>query len=136
MKRELGRIMNRHISISDAEWTIMKALWQNKGEKMTLKEISEAVAQITDADWSYTTVRTMVGRLSEKGAIDADDSNRRNFLYTAAVSEEECRREEMKSFINRIFDGSAKLLVSSLISEKNLTKEEQKTLLDIIDKME
>lgn len=136
MKRELRRIMNRHISISDAEWTIMKALWQNKGEKMTLKEISEAVAQLTDADWSYTTVRTMVGRLSEKGAIAADDSNRRNFLYTAAVSEEECRREEMKSFINRIFDGSAKLLVSSLISEKNLTKEEQKTLLDIIDKME
>ena len=44
--------------------------------------------------------------------------------------------EEMQSFINRIFDGSAKLLVSSLVSGKNLSKEEQQTLLEIIEKME
>lgn len=58
--------MNRQISISDAEWTIMKALWQSEDKKMTLKEIAEAVA---DSGWSYTTVRTMVGRLVEKEAI-------------------------------------------------------------------
>ena len=37
--------MNRQISISDAEWTIMKALWQSEDKKMTLKEIAEAVAR-------------------------------------------------------------------------------------------
>ena len=121
------------ISISDAEWTIMKALWQSKDKKMTLKEIAEAVS---DAGWSYTTVRTMVGRLVEKEAIAADESHPRNFRYSAAVTEEACRKEEMQSFINRIFDGSAKLLVSSLVSGKNLSKEEQQTLLEIIEKME
>ena len=40
--------MNRQISISDAEWTIMKALWQSEDKKMTLKEIAEAVA---DSGW-------------------------------------------------------------------------------------
>ncbi len=125
--------MNKQVSISDAEWTIMKALWQHEGENMTLKEIAEAVAE---SGWSYTTVRTMVGRLVEKEAITADESHPRNFRYAAAVSEEACRREEMKSFINRIFDGSAKLLVSSLVSGKNLTKEEQQTLMEIIDKMD
>ena len=111
----------------------MKALWQSEDKKMTLKEIAEAVA---DSGWSYTTVRTMVGRLVEKEAIEADESHPRNFRYSAAVSEEACRKEEMKSFINRIFDGSAKLMVSSLVSGKNLSKEEQQTLLEIIDKME
>ena len=110
--------MNRQISISDAEWTIMKALWQSEEKKMTLKEIAEAVA---DTGWSYTTVRTMVGRLVEKEVITADESHPKSFRYSAAVSEEACRKEEMKSFINRIFDGSAKLLVSSLVSGKNLT---------------
>ena len=105
--------MNRQISISDAEWTIMKALWQSEDKKMTLKEIAEAVA---DSGWSYTTVRTMVGRLVEKEAIEADESHPKSFRYSAAVSEEACRKEEMKSFINRIFDGSAKLMVSSLVS--------------------
>ena len=122
--------MNRQISISDAEWTIMKALWQSEDKKMTLKEIAEAVA---DAGWSYTTVRTMVGRLVEKEVITADESHPKSFRYSAA---EACRKEEMKSFINRIFDGSAKLMVSSLVSGKNLSKEEQQTLLEIIDKME
>ena len=126
-------MVNKQISISDAEWTIMKALWQSEDKKMTLKEIAEAVA---DSGWSYTTVRTMVGRLVEKEAIEADESHPRNFRYSAAVSEEACRKEEMKSFINRIFDGSAKLMVSSLVSGKNLSKEEQQTLLEIIDKME
>ena len=78
-------MVNRQVSISDAEWTIMKALWQCKDKKMTLKEIAEAVA---DAGWSYTTVRTMVGRLVEKEAIAADESHPRNFLYSAAVTEE------------------------------------------------
>lgn len=129
--------MTKQISISDGEWKIMKALWQGKDEepdkKMTLKEIAEAVA---DSGWSYTTVRTMVGRLVEKEAITADESHPRNFLYSPAISEEACRKEEMKGFIDRIFDGSAKLMVSSLVSVKNLTKEEQKALLKIIDKMD
>lgn len=129
--------MAKQISISDGEWKIMKALWQGEDEKpdkkMTLKEIAEAVA---DSGWSYTTVRTMVGRLVEKEAITADESHPRNFLYHSAISEEACRKEEMRGFINRIFDGSAKLMVSSLVSGKNLTKEEQKTLLEIIDKMD
>ena len=126
-------MVNRQVSISDAEWTIMKALWQSKDKKLTLKELAEAVS---DAGWSYTTVRTMVGRLVEKEAIAADESHPRNFRYSAAVTEEACRKEEMQSFINRIFDGSAKLLVSSLVSGKNLSKEEQQTLLEIIEKME
>ena len=109
-------MVNRQVSISDAEWTIMKALWQSKDKKMTLKEIAEAVA---DAGWSYTTVRTMVGRLVEKEVITADESHPKSFRYSAAVS-----------------DGSAKLLVSSLVSGKNLSKEEQQTLLEIIEKME
>lgn len=122
-----------NISISDAEWIIMKALWQHEGEKMSLKEIA---AETEGEGRSYTTVRTMVGRLVEKGAISADETNPRNFLYSAAVSEETCRKEEMRSFIDRIFDGSAKLMVSSLIPGKNLTREEQETLLELIEKME
>lgn len=121
------------VSISDAEWTIMKALWQHEGQKLSLKEIAAAAE---GAGRSYTTVRTMVGRLVEKGAICADESNPRNFLYSAALSEEACRKEEMQSFLDRIFDGSAKLMVSFLIPDKNLTQEEQQTLLALIEKME
>ena len=52
------------IRISDSEWTVMKVLWHKGADGMTMKEIDEAVRE---HGWSYTTVRTMVGRLTEKG---------------------------------------------------------------------
>lgn len=130
----------KHIAISDAEWVIMKALWDAADEKsepgssrMTLRQIADAVA---DHGWGYSTVRTMVGRLAEKGAVEADRSNPGSFCYYPAVSEADCRSQEVKSFLNRVFDGSARLLVSALVEDKGLTKEEEETLLAIIDKME
>ena len=134
----------KHITISDAEWAIMKAIWdagQAAGPDaegaasgcLTLRQIADAVAE---HGWGYSTVRTMVGRLVDKGAIEADRSNPGSFSYYAAVSEETCRRQEVKSFLNRVFDGSAKLLVSALVEDKGLSKEEEEALMAIIDKME
>ena len=53
------------VKISDAEWAVMKVLWHRGAQGMSLKEIDEAVKE---QGWSYTTVRTMVGRLVEKDA--------------------------------------------------------------------
>ena len=111
----------------------MKVLWQGGSEGMSLKEIDEA---IISHGWSYTTVRTMVGRLTEKGAIRADKSHKGSFKYYPAVSEERCRRAEVKNLMEKLFDGSAKLMVSSLVRDKGLTEEEERTLLEIIEKME
>ena len=122
----------KHIAISDAEWAVMKALWDAE-KRLNLRQIADAVS---DHGWGYSTVRTMVGRLTEKGAIAADRTNPGSFCYYAAVSENDCRRQEVKSFLDRVFDGSARLLVSALVEDKGLTKEEEETLLAIIDKME
>ena len=127
----------------------MKALWEAGHELpadgsglqtaeagpacLTLRQIADAVEE---HGWGYSTVRTMVGRLVDKGAIEADRSNPGGFSYYAAVSEETCQRQEVKSFLNRVFDGSAKLLVSALVEDRGLTKEEEETLLAIINKME
>ena len=121
------------IRISDSEWAVMKVLWQGGSEGMSLKEIDEA---IISQGWSYTTVRTMVGRLTEKGAIRADKSHKGSFKYYPAVSEERCRRAAVKNLMEKLFDGSAKLMVSSLVRDKGLTEEEERTLLEIIEKME
>lgn len=121
------------VKISDSEWAVMKVLWHRGAQGMSLKEIDEAVKE---QGWSYTTVRTMVGRLVEKGALAADRSHKGSFTYFPAVSEERCRWEEVKSLLYRLFDGSAKLMVSSLVQDKGLTEEEERTLLEIIEKME
>lgn len=118
-------------NISDSEWKVMKALWEKPG--LTLREIA---AGLEDTGWSYTTVRTMVARLAEKGVINADKIDPNSFLYSPAVLENECKAKEMDSFLTRVFDGSVSMLISTLTRDSNLTEEEQKELMSIIEKME
>ena len=120
----------KNISISESEWKIMRVLWEKPD--LTLREIT---ANLGESDWSYTTIRTLVTRLLEKGAISADKSSS-NFKYYPAVTEDECKRKEMNRFLSRVFDGSVSMLVSTLTKDSNLTEEEQKELMDIIEKMD
>ena len=124
-------MQTKNFSISESEWKIMKILWDKPN--LTLKEIA---ASLEDTDWSYTTIRTLVTRLTEKGAIAADKSSSNNFLYYPAVSESECKNKEVNRFLSRVFDGSVSMLVSTLTKDSNLTEEEQKELMNIIEKMD
>lgn len=120
----------KSMSISDSEWKIMRVLWETPD--LTLREIT---ASLEETEWSYTTIRTLVTRLMEKGAISADKSSS-NFKYYPAVMEDECKRKEMNRFLSRVFDGSVSMLVSTLTKDSNLTEEEQKELMHIIEKMD
>lgn len=123
--------MSRNKSISDSEWKIMKVLWDEPS--LTLREIDE---RVKSAGWSYTTVRTLVTRLTEKGAIEADRSNPGNFKYSPILSEKECTMSETKSFLDKVFDGKKSKLVASLTRDSSLTVEETKTLLALLEKID
>lgn len=118
-------------NISEAEWKVMECLW--KKDSLTLKQISE---ELTDTKWSYTTIRTMVTRLMEKGAIAADKSSTSNFKYYAVAPEKECKLEETRSFLKRVFDGSISTMVATLAKQETLSKEEVAELKRIIENME
>lgn len=120
-----------NIRISDSEWKVMRVLWEEP--ELTLREIAAA---LEDTGWSYTTVRTLVTRLTEKGAVCADRNAPNSFLYSPAVSENECKAKEMDNFLAKVFDGSISMLVSTLTRDSKLTEAEQKELMSIIEKME
>lgn len=120
----------KNTSISESEWKVMKVLWEKP--ELTLREIT---ASLDETGWSYTTIRTLVTRLMEKGAIAADKTSG-NFKYFPAVPEHECKRKEVNRLLSRVFDGSVSMLVSTLTKDSNLTEDEQKELMSIIEKME
>lgn len=123
-------MQTKNLSISESEWKIMKVLWERPN--LTLKEIA---ASLDETEWSYTTIRTLVTRLMEKGAITADKSSTNNFRYYPDASENECKNKEVNRLLSRVFDGSVSMLVSTLTKDSNLTEEEQKELMNIIEKM-
>ena len=117
--------------ISNTEWIIMQILW--KKPKSTLGEI---VSQLDGFGWSQSTIKTLIKRLADKGYIDTDKAVKNNFKYSAAVMENECKLEEARDFLARVFDGSISMLVSTFVNNNKLSEEEQKKLIEIIKKME
>ncbi len=117
------------LKISEAEWSIMTVLWygcEESGRGLTLGEI---VGRLADtSDWSSTTIRTLLIRLAEKGAVIVDKTTG-VYKYTPATQRGDCIRAEVDSFVDRVFGGQAAALVRFLLEEGKLTEEEIAALL-------
>jgi len=95
--------------ISDSELEVMRILWR-EGRPLSFTEIRTALEGKTD--WKKSTIQTLVVRLRDKGIISTQDHY--VTLYSPNVTEEEYVQTEGQSFINKLFDGSAKKLVAAL----------------------
>ncbi|HLV01045.1 MAG TPA: BlaI/MecI/CopY family transcriptional regulator, partial [Acidobacteriota bacterium] len=51
--------------LTEAEWELMKVIWREN--PISARRVLEAVRQ--EKDWAYSTVKTMLDRLVEKGFL-------------------------------------------------------------------
>ena len=58
--------MPKAINISDAEWEVMRVLWA-AGEPVTASHVVDALAG--RKEWNPRTVKTLLNRLTKKGAL-------------------------------------------------------------------
>ena len=115
--------------LAESERHIMEQLWEH-GE-MPAKEIAAALNK--KIGWSKTTTYTMLTRCAEKGYIKREDPN---FRCTAMVSKEEVSCWETDALLSSDFDGSADLLVASLIGRKKLTLAQMEKLYQSLRELE
>ena len=66
-------------------------------------------------------------RLVEKGLLRTNKIGRRN-EYTAIVSEEDYQAAQTRTFLNKLYEGSAKGLVATLIQKEMLSAEDYEEL--------
>ncbi|HEX3011846.1 MAG TPA: BlaI/MecI/CopY family transcriptional regulator [Syntrophomonadaceae bacterium] len=119
---------NIDCKISDAEWLVMKVIWQ--GSPLTASSVIEQLKPETD--WSPKTIQTLISRLVKKGALGVKKSNGLNEYYPR-ISKEECMQKETKTFLQKVYDGSLQVLLANFINSENLSPkdiEELKSLLD------
>ncbi len=120
--------MKKLPNVSDAEWNVMKVLWEKSPQTS-----AEIISKIGDTQsWSPKTVHTLISRLVKKGAVDVK-KDKACYLYSAVVSQEELVANETSTFINRVFDGSMNSLIAHFAKEKKLTKSELEELKRILN---
>ncbi len=117
-------------NISESEWKVLEVLWEKPGS--LIGEIRTALA---DSGWSYSTIKTLVLRLTQKGALYTKESPHGK-MYYPAVDEDKSRRDETKHFLDRIYNGSVRMLFSNLVKDSKLSDKEAEELMELIDKME
>jgi BlaI family transcriptional regulator, penicillinase repressor len=115
--------------ISEAEWEVMKVIWDSP-KPLTSQEVIDSVAE--RQNWSPKTVRTLVNRLSKKGALGFERRGRA-YLYTALVSQEACVGELSETFLERAFGGALKPMLAHFVQQKRLSKKEVNELKRLLD---
>jgi BlaI family penicillinase repressor len=115
--------------ISDAEWEVMKAVWDHG--PLTAGDAVEKVA--AEHDWAPRTIKTLLNRLVKKGAVSVEVDGRR-YLYRAKVNREACVRKETRSFLSRVFNGAVAPAVVHFIEQGKLTPDEIRQLKETLDR--
>ena len=128
----IGEDENVVQQISDAELEIMKIVWGNPEEVTLFPYIMDRLAA-RGKPCQKNTLIVLLSRLMNKGFLSAKKIGRRN-EYTTLVSETEYQTAQTKNFLDKIYEGNAKGLVSNLIMGDLLTDEEYEDLKKLLEK--
>jgi BlaI family penicillinase repressor len=126
--------MSTHPQLSDAEWQVMKPLWDNS--PVTAAELCQQLAlarQGAGKQWHLKTIRTMLSRLARKRVVGTRVKDGVTH-YFVLVSREDCSRHATHSFLDRVFDGALAPMVAHLASRRALTEEEKRELKKMLRK--
>lgn len=105
------------IKLQDSEYKVLEILWA-QGDT-TAKELSLALQKSTG--WSKTTSYTVIKRSIDKGLIQRKNPN---FLCHALISKTDAQLNETSLLIDRLYEGSPKLLLSFLVNQGSITQKE------------
>ena len=120
--------MNRLPQISEAEFEVMKIVWQYA--PVSTNEIPDRLMKTTS--WGAKTIQTLIKRLTNKGALTYEKEGR-VYVYTPLVKENEYISQQSNSFLRRFYDGDITAMLSAYIKNDRLSAEEIGTLRSILD---
>ena len=111
--------------ISDSELEVMRVLWE-AGDALPITDLRRILHD--RKGWEATTVKTLVQRLVSKGVLEQE--KRKVFYYRPLVSESEYSDWAVNGMVQRLFRGSAKALVATLVKSDELSEEDLAELRD------
>lgn len=119
------------VNLSDMEWKLMNRLWDDAPATIT----ALTAYFKNDTAWSKHTIITMLSRLEAKGAVRHEEGEKAKRFYPA-VNRDDVRREQTKSFLSRLYNGSVGLMLNQMADSRELTEEDIAQLRAILRKAE
>lgn len=114
------------VSFTERELDVMAVLW-DRGSA-TVAEVREKLAD----ELAYTTVLSVLRTLEEKGHIGHREEGKAH-RYFPLVERRVAGRSALTRLIDTVFNGSPELLLTQLVSDRDLSDEQIKNLRRLMD---
>ena len=118
-------------ALGKSEWYIMEKLWE--AAPRTYVQLCHELKE--NPGWSRSTVQTMLERMTDKGILRYEVVGRAKHYYPN-FARDDVAVAETRSLLDRAFEGSASLMMSTLVINNQLTKEEINELSAILQQAE
>jgi predicted transcriptional regulator len=115
-------------TITDSERAILEVLWDQ--DEASVREVADALSR--QKPLAYTTVLTMLNVLSKKGLVTHRPEGRA-FIYRAAVTREQARKQALNYLLQQFFKGSPNMLAQHLVSEHDIDPAQRTLLQDKVN---
>ncbi|QDT43695.1 Penicillinase repressor [Gimesia alba] len=115
--------------VTEAELNVLQVLWR-KGP-LTIRGITEFLEpQWVDA--YYSTVKKLLERLETKGFVQRESSGIA-FIYEATIARDDLVGRRLQDVAETLCEGSLTPLLTQLAQHHDLSKKQQKVLMDLIE---
>lgn len=124
MRKPLNRLGETEMEILNHVWDLGEA---------SVADVRERMLEYRSV--AYTTVMTIMKNLANKKLLKYRQEGL-SYIYSAAIKPDQVRHNLVDHLINKVFKGSAKNLVQTLVQNENLSDEELTEIRNMIDNME
>lgn len=114
--------MKKFQKLSDTEMELMQVIW-SLDSPVKSTELLTIFSKTKGREWKGQTIATFLARLVEKGLLKAVRQGRSN-IYTARLSQEEYKKWEAQSILDKMYQGSVKNFLATLYDGEKVSKEE------------
>lgn len=116
--------------ISQSELDVMDVLWAKN--PLGASEVADSLAD--HKDWSIRTIKTLLARLVEKGALSTTTEGRR-YLYAPLITKDSYAAGATRRLSDRLFGGRAAPLVMHLAKDDGLSQDDIAELEALLEKL-
>ena len=109
------------VLFTDRELDVMGVLWE-RGPS-TVAEVREGL----EDELAYTTVLTVLRTLEAKGHVGHEEEGKAH-RYRALVERGRAGRSAVRRLVEKLFQGSPELLLTQLVSDRDLSDDEIRRL--------
>ena len=102
-------------------------------EEATVKQVRNRILESREV--AYTTIMTVMKNLAEKGYLKYRKEGV-SYVYSPAREPNTVRSSLIGDLVKKVFKGSPKELVQTLVKSEELTKEDFSEIKQMIDRME